>query len=149
MVIGSRAYVKFKVSREAATSATGSRNRNGHPPCDNDNILELPSHWEHLKHLPALHYAIIIHHFPLGHDNHTSVSSVTPEPQFGPFRMASNSYAIQNGIANGSNSTSPMNGSQRRRSRVLTVDEALAYSPFSSVVPFNSGRFTFPPKPFI
>ncbi|KAN0096308.1 hypothetical protein V8E51_015113 [Hyaloscypha variabilis] len=58
--------------------------------------------------------------------------------------MASNGYAIQNGIANGSNGAPPMNGSRSRRSRVLTLDEALPYSPFSSVVPFNSDIIPLP-----
>ncbi|PMD62723.1 uncharacterized protein K444DRAFT_557922 [Hyaloscypha bicolor E] len=58
--------------------------------------------------------------------------------------MATNGYTIQNGIANGPNGTSPMNGSRRRRAKVLTLDEALPYSPFSSVVPFNSDTIPLP-----
>ncbi|KAG4421995.1 hypothetical protein IFR04_004854 [Cadophora malorum] len=53
--------------------------------------------------------------------------------------MDQNGYAIQHGAVNGSNGASLMNGSRRRQAKVLTVDEALPYSPFSSVVPFNSG----------
>jgi cohesin loading factor subunit SCC2 len=53
--------------------------------------------------------------------------------------METNHYAIQYGVASGSNGNPIMNGGMRTRSRVLTVDEALPYSPFSSVVPFNSG----------
>ncbi|KAG4442368.1 hypothetical protein IFR05_002146 [Cadophora sp. M221] len=53
--------------------------------------------------------------------------------------MDQHGYSIQHGAVNGSNGASSMNGSWRRQTRVLTVDEALPYSPFSSVVPFNSG----------
>jgi hypothetical protein len=46
-----------------------------------------------------------------------------------------NGYAIiKSGMANGK-----LNGSNYTNTRPLTVDEALPYSPFSSVVPFNSG----------
>lgn len=55
--------------------------------------------------------------------------------------METNGYAMQKGIPNGSNGTSSSNGTRRKRAKVLTVDEALPYSPFSSVVPFNSGSF--------
>ncbi|KAH7355114.1 hypothetical protein BKA65DRAFT_234187 [Rhexocercosporidium sp. MPI-PUGE-AT-0058] len=47
-------------------------------------------------------------------------------------------HAVQHDAVNASNGAQPMNGSRRRYARVLTVDEALPYSPFSSVVPFNS-----------
>lgn len=117
--------------------------------CDNDNTLEPRSQRNLLKHLLALQICSYNPHTPLGHDNHASVSSVFIEQQSGLFKMATNGYTLQNGIANGPNGTSPMNGSRRRRARVLTLDEALPYSPFSSVVPFNSGTFSFSLSPFI
>ncbi|KAK0119687.1 Sister chromatid cohesion protein 2 [Cadophora gregata] len=52
--------------------------------------------------------------------------------------MDQNGYAIQYGGVNGSNGALSTNGPRRKQARVLTVDEALPYSPFSSVVPFNS-----------
>ncbi|CZR63253.1 related to sister chromatid cohesion protein [Phialocephala subalpina] len=60
--------------------------------------------------------------------------------------MEANGYPAQNGIygSNGTNGASLMNGNRQRRTRVLTVDEALPYSPFSSVVPFNSDIIPVP-----
>ncbi|KAJ5042311.1 uncharacterized protein L3040_004863 [Drepanopeziza brunnea f. sp. 'multigermtubi'] len=58
--------------------------------------------------------------------------------------MDTNGHASQNGSFNGANGASPMNGSIQRVARVLTVDEALPYSPFSSVVPFNSDIIPVP-----
>ncbi|KUJ06987.1 uncharacterized protein LY89DRAFT_661156 [Mollisia scopiformis] len=55
--------------------------------------------------------------------------------------METNGYPNQNGTIyrpNGMNGASPMHANRQTRPRVLTVDEALPYSPFSSVVPFNS-----------
>ncbi|KAF8861748.1 hypothetical protein BDZ45DRAFT_799665 [Acephala macrosclerotiorum] len=60
--------------------------------------------------------------------------------------METNGYPAHNGIyrSNGTNGASPMNVNGQRRSRVLSVDEALPYSPFSSVVPFNSDIIPVP-----
>ncbi|CZT45548.1 related to sister chromatid cohesion protein [Rhynchosporium secalis] len=52
--------------------------------------------------------------------------------------MDQNGNAIQHGAVNGSNGASVTNGPRRGYAKVFTVDEALPYSPFSSVVPFNS-----------
>lgn len=51
--------------------------------------------------------------------------------------METNGY-YHNGTANGFNGASNRNG-LGAPPRIMTVDEALPYSPFSSVVPFNSG----------
>jgi cohesin loading factor subunit SCC2 len=53
--------------------------------------------------------------------------------------MESNGYAVRGAMVNGSKGGPKMNGSAHTNARPLTVDEALPYSPFSSVVPFNSG----------
>ena len=56
--------------------------------------------------------------------------------------MDANGYAIQHGAANRSNGSSAQNRPRRNRTRPPTVDEALPFSPFSSVVPFNSGAYS-------
>jgi cohesin loading factor subunit SCC2 len=58
--------------------------------------------------------------------------------------MDANRYAIQHGAPNRSNGSSAQNVSKRTRTKPPTVDEALPFSPFSSVVPFNSGAHTSP-----
>jgi cohesin loading factor subunit SCC2 len=45
---------------------------------------------------------------------------------------------------NGSNGASTLNGAGHNYPRPLTLDEALPYSPFSSVVPFNLSTSTSP-----
>lgn len=52
--------------------------------------------------------------------------------------MAANGYPSQNGVG-GTNGVHTPNGTRQNVGRVLSVDDALPYSPFSSVVPFNSG----------
>jgi cohesin loading factor subunit SCC2 len=59
--------------------------------------------------------------------------------------MEINGYAIQPGTTNQPNGMLSQNGSSRRRMRPPTVDEALPFSPFSSIVPFNSGTNPFLP----
>lgn len=58
--------------------------------------------------------------------------------------MESNNHPILNGRTNGSNGHHTVNGTRRTRSRPPTVEEALPYSPFSSVAPFNSGTIRQP-----
>ncbi|KAI9649885.1 Sister chromatid cohesion protein 2 [Ciborinia camelliae] len=56
---------------------------------------------------------------------------------------SSNGYSYHNGH-NGSNGASSFIESRQMRPRPFTVDEALPYSPFSSVVPFNSDIIPLP-----
>lgn len=58
--------------------------------------------------------------------------------------MDLNGHAIQHGAANRSNGSNAQNLPRRTRTRPPTVDEALPFSPFSSVVPFNSGKHPQP-----
>ncbi|RDW80553.1 hypothetical protein BP5796_05251 [Coleophoma crateriformis] len=58
--------------------------------------------------------------------------------------MASNGYSAHNGAMNDAGYSSAVNGHLESRSRPLTVDEALVYSPFSSIVPFNSDIIPVP-----
>ncbi|TVY73190.1 Protein rad9 [Lachnellula suecica] len=58
--------------------------------------------------------------------------------------MATNGYPAHNGTLNGSNGTSAMNGARYTIPRVLTVDEALPLTPFTSIVPFNSDIVPLP-----
>lgn len=53
-----------------------------------------------------------------------------------------NGYHNHGGMVNGSNGAQRQNGAGNINRHTLTVDEALPYSPFSSVVPFNSGMNT-------
>jgi len=55
------------------------------------------------------------------------------------FKMETNGYPYHHGSTNGTNGAFYGNSSGIVVPRILTVDEALPYSPFSSVVPFNSG----------
>jgi hypothetical protein len=56
--------------------------------------------------------------------------------------MTSNGYANPNRHLNGSNASPFADGVRySHRPKVLTVDEALPLTPFTSIVPFNSGRF--------
>lgn len=56
---------------------------------------------------------------------------------------SSNGYGYYNGH-NGTNGASSSRESRNMRPRPFTVDEALPYSPFSSVVPFNSDIIPLP-----
>lgn len=58
------------------------------------------------------------------------------------FSSNGNGYGDQNGH-NGTNGASSSREPLQMRPRPFTVDEALPYSPFSSVVPFNSGNLPF------
>jgi cohesin loading factor subunit SCC2 len=58
--------------------------------------------------------------------------------------MDANGYAIQHGAGNPLNGSSMQNVPRRTRTRPPTVNEALPFSPFSSVVPFNSGACSQP-----
>jgi len=57
-----------------------------------------------------------------------------------PSEMESNRYNVQNGSAISNGTSKAKTGGTRPRPP--TVDEALPYSPFSSVVPFNSGLYS-------
>ncbi|TAQ91638.1 hypothetical protein B7494_g95 [Chlorociboria aeruginascens] len=56
--------------------------------------------------------------------------------------MDSDGYGIQNSTAKGTNGS--VNGGVPARAQPLTLDEALPYSPLSSVVPFNSDIIPLP-----
>lgn len=75
--------------------------------------------------------AFYIHPLPASSDNDT---------------MATSGYPTQNGAVNGSHKTTAVNGTRRTRSRPFTVEEAVPYSGFSSVVPFNSSACTAIPS---
>ncbi|KAH8678999.1 hypothetical protein BGZ60DRAFT_402322 [Tricladium varicosporioides] len=58
--------------------------------------------------------------------------------------MATNGYVPQNGLLNGSNGTTQINGVARSKPRMLTVEEALPLTPVTSIIPFNSDIVPFP-----
>ncbi|TVY22746.1 Protein rad9 [Lachnellula hyalina] len=58
--------------------------------------------------------------------------------------MATNGYSLKNGDPNVSNGTPTMNRTHQPKPRVLTVDEALPLTPFTSIVPFNSDIVPLP-----
>ncbi|PBP25600.1 AT hook domain-containing protein [Diplocarpon rosae] len=58
--------------------------------------------------------------------------------------MDTDGYAHHSSAANGVNGAFSLDGTRRGGPRVLTVEEALPYSPFSSVVPFNSDIIPLP-----
>lgn len=105
--------------------------------CDNKRISSFQRVIEPRSRLfdPAICFRNISMSSRLSHDQIPASAHRLPPSQ----SMESNGYARQNGTTSGPHVASPMNGSNRRRAKVLSVDEALPYSPFSSVVPFNSG----------
>ncbi|RDL30829.1 uncharacterized protein BP5553_10174 [Venustampulla echinocandica] len=58
--------------------------------------------------------------------------------------METNGYPTPNGVARGSKGMSSANGYKAPQPRVLTVDEALPLTPFTSVIPFNSDIVPLP-----